>query len=427
VRLKALTWNRYRAFKERQRVELAPVTIIIGKNGSGKSVISRLPLLLSSAISDNPEGPLNLMAGGVEHSASFQDLANLRGSLPFSLGFEICGEEGSFGFETTLRYVNETRSLAIEHFVLSEMDRTIFDAEISSEDQLTEAAPTYVLRVESAAHHTAELKFAGLFPRSDGLDGQIGERLDTILGLFRTALPTPSYLGPFRAEPERSMRMPNQTIRELGPRGERALEILADDRLRHGGDLVRQVSEWFAEAMGQEIYVDTAGDQPKVLIADAGSGFQVSLADTGAGFAQSLPVVVQHFAYRVGRIKTPVLIVEQPELHLHPAAHGALADLMIQSSRVGQNWAPATCIVETHSEQFIMRLRRRIGEGLSPDAATIWSLRHRASEDAAAPGEALRVIVFDKTGNPDAWPTGVFEETLSDLTALRRSVRARGL
>jgi hypothetical protein len=367
------------------------------------------------------------MAGGVEHSASFQDLANLRGSLPFSLGFEICGEEGSFGFETTLRYVNETRSLAIEHFVLSEMDRTIFDAEISSEDQLTEAAPTYALRVESAAHHTAELKFAGLFPRSDGLDGQIGERLDTILGLFRTALPTPSYLGPFRAEPERSMRMPNQTIRELGPRGERALEILADDRLRHGGDLVRQVSEWFAEAMGQEIYVDTAGDQPKVLIADAGSGFQVSLADTGAGFAQSLPVVVQHFAYRVGRIKTPVLIVEQPELHLHPAAHGALADLMIQSSRVGQNWAPATCIVETHSEQFIMRLRRRIGEGLSPDAATIWSLRHRASEDAAAPGEALRVIVFDKTGNPDAWPTGVFEETLSDLTALRRSVRARGL
>ena len=168
MRLKALTWNRYRAFKERQRVELAPVTIIIGKNGSGKSVISRLPLLLSSAISDNPEGPLNLMAGGVEHSASFQDLANLRGSLPFSLGFEICGEEGSFGFETTLRYVNETRSLAIEHFVLSEMDRTIFDAEISSEDQLTEAAPTYVLRVESAAHHTAELKFAGLFPRSDG-------------------------------------------------------------------------------------------------------------------------------------------------------------------------------------------------------------------------------------------------------------------
>src|SRR5436309_2771675 len=110
MRLSALTWNRYRSFKERQRVELAPVTIVIGRNGSGKSVISRLPLLLAGGVSGVSQGPLDLMAGDVEHAASYQDLVNMRGALPFSLGAEINGSEGHFAFETTMRHLNETRS-----------------------------------------------------------------------------------------------------------------------------------------------------------------------------------------------------------------------------------------------------------------------------------------------------------------------------
>jgi hypothetical protein len=156
------------------------------------------------------------------------------------------------------------------------------------------------------------------------------------------------------------MRMPNQTIKALGSRGERALELLADDRLRRGGGLASQVSDWFASSMGQAIAVDIGGGEPKVFVTDAGSGFQVSLSDTGAGFSQALPIVVQHFAYRTGRLNSPVLIVEQPELHLHPGAHGALADLILQTSLSTEEWKGALCIVETHSEQFIMRLRRRI-------------------------------------------------------------------
>ncbi|NIE66485.1 AAA family ATPase [Burkholderia sp. Ax-1719] len=222
------------------------------------------------------------------------------------------------------------------------------------------------------------------------------------------------------------MRTPNQNIRELGPKGERALEILADDRLRRGGELSRKVSEWFGSAMGQQIEVDITGDQPQVRVADEATGLQVSLADTGAGFSQSLPVVVQHFAYRAGRIKSPILIVEQPELHLHPAAHGALADLVVQSA-TSQDWQPATCLVETHSEQFIMRVRRRIAEGVAPERVKLWSLNHLDAQGDEAPPQPLRVISFDARGNPDAWPIGVFEEALSDLTAMRRSARGRGL
>ncbi len=243
MRLKALTWNRYRAFKERHRVNLAPTTVIIGKNGSGKSIVARLPLLLSSALSESPEGPLDLLAGGIEHAVSFLDLINLRSGLPFSLGMEITGEQPDLAFETTLRYVNETRSLAIESFVLSEGNSVVLQADISGEEQLTSLRPTYNIKGDGFEHLPHELKFSGLFPLAHGLSGRLGERLVSALSLFRLALPTPSYLGPFRAEPTHSMRMPNQTIKELGPRGERALELLADDRLRRGGGLASQVSD----------------------------------------------------------------------------------------------------------------------------------------------------------------------------------------
>jgi predicted ATPase len=220
--------------------------------------------------------------------------------------------------------------------------------------------------------------------------------------------------------------MPSQTIKELGPRGERALELLADDRLRRGGSLAREVSDWFAISMGQQIDVDITTDEPKVLVTDA-TGFQVSLSDTGAGFSQALPIIVQHFAYRIGRIKSPVLIVEQPELHLHPAAHGALADLVLETSQPNRRWPSALCIAETHSEQFIMRLRRRIAEGCDPESISLLSINHLDSLEAGTVVDPVRQIKFDEKGNPDSWPAGVFEETLADLTAMRRSARDRRL
>jgi predicted ATPase len=122
-----------------------------------------------------------------------------------------------------------------------------------------------------------------------------------------------------------------------------------------------------------------------------------------------------------------MLIVEQPELHLHPAAHGALADLMLKSALSEHPSPPATCIVETHSEQFIMRLRRRIAEGLPSETAVLWSLNHQDSVEEDTVSEPLKVIEFDQGGNPGAWPVGVFEEAFQDLTAMRLAARARGL
>ena len=219
MRLSALIWNRYRSFRERQKVLLAPITVIIGRNGSGKSIISRLPLLLAGGISGDTPGPIDLMAGGVEHAASYQDLVNMRGALPFSLGAEIKGTEGVFAFETTMRHMNETQSLAIEGFQLSKDGVEILRADISTAEQLTEVSPTYFLTIRGVKDPARSVTFSGLFPTPECFEAPLGVELNEIISFFRLAMPQPSYLGPFRAEPGSTTRAPSQGVQNLGPAG----------------------------------------------------------------------------------------------------------------------------------------------------------------------------------------------------------------
>ena len=424
MRVSALSWTRYRSFKERQRVEVAPITLIIGRNGSGKSVISRLPVLLGSGVAEDAVDPLDLSAGGVTHASTYQDLVHSRSRLPFSLGAEVAEENKRFEFETSLRYVSEHRSLAVEAFWLTYQNERCLHAELSDEGQLTSYSPRYEVTIDGQKS-VMELHFSGLLPDINSFNGILRQLLSDGLTAIRVALPTPSYLGPFRVEAGNFNRAPGQRVRSLGARGEHAIELLAEDQVRFGGDMVRGVSDWFSQALNQGISIDVSGDQTRLLVADHRSQTDVSLADTGAGFSQVLPVVVQHYAYRKERLPASTLIVEQPELHLHPGAHGAVMDLALQTVATAEHARTPNCLFETHSEQIIMRLRRRIAEGFDPDKVALWSLNHRETIEDDAVEDALRVIKFDMFGDPDAWPVGVFEEALDDLTALRRALRER--
>lgn len=129
---------------------------------------------------------------------------------------------------------------------------------------------------------------------------------------------------------------------------------------------------------------------------------EVNLVDLGKGIGQVLPIVVHrhHATRRQGR---PGLleIVEQPELHLHPAAHGDLADLCVEAARQHQT----RFLVETHSENFLLRLRRRVAEGqLGPEDLMIDWVEESRGDNKLLP------IHVDASGYVDTWPIGVLSE-----------------
>ncbi|MCQ2077263.1 MAG: AAA family ATPase [Bacteroidaceae bacterium] len=90
------------------------------------------------------------------------------------------------------------------------------------------------------------------------------------------------------------------------------------------------------------------------------NGLDLDLPDVGFGISQVLPVIVQSYMAQLESL----LLIEQPEIHLHPKMQADLADMFIDIvNKRSKSDKLKYMLIETHSEYLLKRLRRRIGEG----------------------------------------------------------------
>ena len=92
--LEKIKFKNYKLFKDWQELELKPITILIGKNSSGKSAVLKLPTLIESSISGSFSEPLRMNNNGIELGGEFKDLIYGRqyGNLEISLSNKIESE-----------------------------------------------------------------------------------------------------------------------------------------------------------------------------------------------------------------------------------------------------------------------------------------------------------------------------------------------
>jgi predicted ATPase len=146
-----------------------------------------------------------------------------------------------------------------------------------------------------------------------------------------------------------------------GTSGQRTIDLLITEKLLRtpGQPLQEAVSFWLRHlklAGGSVSIEDVAKGASlfQVNLGRVGPSTESNLADVGYGISQILPVIVQGLLMPPGAI----YIVQQPEIHLHPDAQAGLTDFFLFLSSKG-----VRTIVETHSEYFLIRLRRRLSEG----------------------------------------------------------------
>jgi hypothetical protein len=132
----------------------------------------------------------------------------------------------------------------------------------------------------------------------------------------------------------------------------------------------------------------------------------VTLSAVGVGVSQVLPVIVQCLVAGPGAL----VVLEQPELHLHPAAQQRLADFFLACTDWGQN-----LLVESHSEYLVLRLRRRVAEDrtdrLKDDLVLLFASRGHEGETVYEPIDSP---------TPARWsngPTGSWTKGSTKLTS----------
>ena len=122
----------------------------------------------------------------------------------------------------------------------------------------------------------------------------------------------------------------------------------------------------------------------------------------GFGLTQVLPIVVAALSASEGDI----LLIENPEVHLHPVGQALMGQFLADVSRAG-----IQVIVETHSDHILNGIRRAVKvERLQPEQVAIHFFRPRSAESPQVVSPQL-----DKHGNIDSWPDGFFDQFDKDM------------
>lgn len=410
-----------KAFRDPTTVELAPITLFIGKNSAGKSALARFPLVVARSLGITEGPPLLLSDGGLDYAESLLDLAYLRSPSPLTWQMTF---DPALTCSASLLEINQesvVQRLCIEK---RDGDNVAFANWTLRGHPGSDGSANYDIRTSTAEESVvAHVDFRAGLPSSHIATMQDAEALlKEVRSRFVELYEKSTYLGPIRRDPQRSYRFEDRHIRDVGTRGEFAPDLLRRLGGTPGGDGAERlaaISDWFEEHLGQRLIVQREGNKRSfslVLQSRDESRSQINLFDTGHGLGQVLPLIVHALA-------TPaaddggISVIEQPELHLHPAAHRDIADLMIQ---LHQHRPRHRILVETHSENLLLRLRRRIvDETLMPTDVRVYWI------EPGATGSVARRIDFNAEGTPTSWPKGVFSEDYEELLELRRALKRR--
>lgn len=425
MQITGLTLEQYKAFPRREELEIRPLTVLIGKNSAGKSSIARLPLLLARAVSGRADAPLDLSVDEVDFGSSFTDLVYNRrrhGALTLGLTGKL-QDQRTFRLVAKVQHFSERMLQVVTHCEISVGEHTLTLTWTGREPEEGEEPYDVVLQTgqgQPSAVSSLAIAFAGLLPTRPFLTA-LARRFDLTQTFGADALreldwllDAIGYLGPFRVSPKRSYQIPGGNPRHVGRSGLHAPALLGADVVRRKSDLLGSVSTWYEENLGGwRLDVDRQGDQfALVLIKPSDPSVRVNLVDAGTGLSQVLPLVVQRQLDMANPGGSTLEIVEQPELHLHPAAHAPLADLYIDAIASGGR----RFLIETHSENFLLRLRRRIAERttLSSDQVALYWI-----DDPQGNGSTIQRIDITPSGDVSTWPRGVFAEDIEEIKGIR--------
>ncbi len=433
-----ISMTNFKSWRDTGAVRMAPLTAFFGANSSGKSSLLQMLLLLKQTAESNDRklvlntgsiqtGYVNL---GTAQEITYSDETEMSLSINWQLNSQtqvvIPSPDNSMAqtidclnFETNIHVESQkihVKSLKYEQgdeFSV-EMDRkgnnqyTIRISVQGNEPRRPSHRPRVYMRAEKCYGFSDEAL----------LYYQDASYLRFLEFAFERQFQNLHYLGPLREYPQRAYPWGGERPTNVGLKGERAISALLAGKSDKVYDAIRKsksnrldarIAQWLVDLdLASSFRVEQIADSTlyQVWLKRTEESPEALITDMGIGVSQVLPVLV--LCYYVPEGST--IILEQPELHLHPSVQAGLADVFMDCIKK----RGLQIILESHSEHLLRRLQRRIAEqenDLSPDDAALYFCQIHDGESKLTP---LQLNVFGEIHN---WPHDFFGDLLGELVA----------
>lgn len=272
------------------------------------------------------------------------------------------------------------------------------------------------------------LKFLNLIPTSFELDNPNSYSRENDLHfqfylvneLLKQLCSSFTYVGPLREEPSRRYVYEDEIV-EIGNKGENAAFIFLSELenkienfytfdensqkfiLKKNINLEDAVNTW--NKVFKIINFKAVPNQEVIrLQLDSSSlnSTQVNIADVGFGISQIFPIILEGLRMNSGG----TLLLEQPEIHLHPKVQMQLADYFISLALANKN-----LIIETHSEHIINRLVRRIVEDDESKLKDLVAIYFIENSEVGSTAKEVKIDEFSGIIN---WPEDFFDQNANE-------------
>jgi predicted ATPase len=454
--LSSIRLGNFKSWADTGNISLKPITGFFGANSSGKTSLLQAILLLKQTAESSDRG-LPLQFGDKNSLVNLGDFHSVihrhadENEMTFSLNWQqdeplvvedpkgrgkkdTVVENANIAFSTHIRGENGAAGKALK-LVVPDFSYRIGNVTFEMRRK-TEKPNEFELHCDSDTFEFIRsqgrvwplpppAKFYG-FPDQVRAYYQNASFLADLELAFENQMRQVYYLGPLRAYPERTYTWAGAQPSDMGQTGEQSISAILSSRdrgatMKRGkgkkrATLEEYVAEWLQKlGLIAEFRVDAVAKGSQIFqvkVRKAVSGPEVLITDVGFGVSQILPVVVLCFYVPEGS----TIILEQPEIHLHPAVQASLADVLIDAYHKRR----VQILVESHSEHLLRRLQRRIAEKeLSKDAVAFYFC------EAGDRGSKMIPLELDLFGRISNWPQEFFGDEFGEIAATQEAIIQR--
>ncbi|MFH7010668.1 DUF3696 domain-containing protein [Flavobacterium sp. FlaQc-52] len=363
-----IRFKNFKLFKNWQELEIKPITVLIGKNNTGKSAILKLPTMISESLKGEIHEPISLNSK-ISVGKRYEELFYNKEIFADTIDFEISDEKEKL--KISIKGINRGENIEIKNYNLNDEDIKITKSNVK------------------------------------------GFKHSKVKSLKLTF----DYIDAFREFPKGGYITDiNGKIDNIGISGLNAFKLLAQYR-KENNLLLSSISKWFeANFEGWKIEINeiAASIEGFDFVLSNDKIKNINIINTGSGIRQVLPLIVR--SYMPVEEET-LIIIEEPESHLHPAAHGNLAQRFVDSFLENKN---KRYLIETHSKNFILRLQALIADpkvSFSNKDIAVYYVDYKEDQQLSI----LERLEIDEDGEFTKWPEEIFNESYRELLLLKQN------